>query len=223
MKKLLLFGLFAFLASSVQAVVSINGAQTIVGSVTIQGTFPILSTTTLQSGATFYVPYGNLNSQLLIGNPANAGLDSIRVQPSLLTYYAAFATLNPFMTLKFSNTNAGALRAGVSFCSGDSCAGSDGYASRVMLIAPTQIQMARTVTISSATTISDSLTVSSGTIHNGFHQLFSRTSAQINVLIPGSVMQEYGCSDCATVPVCISTGTAIGAFSLITNKGSSCQ
>lgn len=56
--------------------------------------------------------------------------------------------------------------------------------------------------------------------------LFSRTSAQIKTTIPSPGKtggQMFYCSDCATVPVCLSTGTAIGAFSIITNKTTACQ
>jgi hypothetical protein len=78
----------------------------------------------------------------------------------------------------------------------------------------------------------DSVTlhVSSGAVDGGYFQLSSKTSAQIKALTPavnpntGSALgQQYYCSDCATVAVCVSTGTASGAWALITNKGSACQ
>lgn len=49
------------------------------------------------------------------------------------------------------------------------------------------------------------------------------TSAQIKSSTPRVGGSIFWCTDCATVPACISTGTARGAFSLITNKTSACQ
>lgn len=66
------------------------------------------------------------------------------------------------------------------------------------------------------------VTLSSTTI-TGYVQLATKTHAEITALTPGAVNEEYGCSDCATVPVCISTGTAAGAWSLITARASACQ
>lgn len=69
----------------------------------------------------------------------------------------------------------------------------------------------------------------SGVVAPRILQLTTLTSAQIKATTPnasyigGVTGQEYYCSDCATVAVCISTGTAQGAFALITNKGSACQ
>jgi hypothetical protein len=65
-------------------------------------------------------------------------------------------------------------------------------------------------------------------VESGGLQLWSRTKAQIAVITPDSINsqvtgEEYYCSDCATVAVCISTGSAQGAFALITNKASACQ
>ena len=64
----------------------------------------------------------------------------------------------------------------------------------------------------------------------GFVQLGSKTHAAIQALTPAvnpvtglATGEEYYCSDCSTVSVCISTGTALGAWGLITNKGSACQ
>lgn len=54
-------------------------------------------------------------------------------------------------------------------------------------------------------------------------QLTSQTKAQLAVTTPKKAGQEYYCSDCSTVAVCISTGTTLGGFSLITNKGSACN
>jgi len=60
----------------------------------------------------------------------------------------------------------------------------------------------------------------SATIGSGFTSL---TSAGIRALTPAVVGQVYYCSDCAVVPVCVSTGTAISSFALITSKTSVCQ
>lgn len=144
-----------------------SGVDTFTQQINIAGTVPILSTNSLQSGTTFFVPYGDVATQLLIGTAGSPGSDSIRIQPSLLTYYSGFATLNPYLTLKFSNSNTGALRAGLSFCAGDSCTGSNGYGSRVMLIGTTAITMTRTVNISSATVLTGELMISSGVALSG--------------------------------------------------------
>lgn len=67
------------------------------------------------------------------------------------------------------------------------------------------------------------LTDASGNLSFDTPSLTSKTHAQIVALTPKRTGQPYYCSDCSTVPVCVSTGTAVGAFSLITNKGSACQ
>lgn len=54
-------------------------------------------------------------------------------------------------------------------------------------------------------------------------QLTSKTAAQIRALTPTAVGQKYFCSDCTTVPECVSTGTAVYQWSLSTNRTSSCQ
>lgn len=77
--------------------------------------------------------------------------------------------------------------------------------------------------------------MSSMSVVGGFIQLGTHTAAEIRALTPrplptlvdglslGAQGEEYFCSDCSTVPVCVSTGTALGAWSLITNRGSVCQ
>lgn len=76
----------------------------------------------------------------------------------------------------------------------------------------------------SSVTVTVPVAIASTTL-SGFLQLTPKTAAQIKALTPGTggTNQVYGCSDCSTVPVCISTGTAVGAWSLITNKTSVCQ
>ena len=68
-----------------------------------------------------------------------------------------------------------------------------------------------------------SATVHSITADSGYMQLASKTVSQLGAITPSAVGQHYYCSDCATVPVCISTGTNKGAFSIVTNKTSACQ
>jgi len=65
--------------------------------------------------------------------------------------------------------------------------------------------------------------VSSSITLTGYFQAGSKPHAAITALTPSAVGQIYQCSDCSTVPVCISTGTSVGAWSLITNSGSLCQ
>lgn len=72
----------------------------------------------------------------------------------------------------------------------------------------------------SAATATSATTAGTATIGSGFTSL---TGAGIRALTPATVGQVYYCSDCASVPVCVSTGTAIASFALITNKTSVCQ
>jgi hypothetical protein len=71
-----------------------------------------------------------------------------------------------------------------------------------------------------ATSATSATTAGTATIGSGFTSL---TSAGIRALTPATVGQVYYCSDCAVVPVCVSTGTAIASFALITGKTSVCQ
>lgn len=74
-------------------------------------------------------------------------------------------------------------------------------------------------------------TVSTNTaVTTGYLQLYSRTRAQIAAITPvpttpGGVVtgQEYYCSDCTTTSVCISTGSAKGAFSTMANLTTVCN
>ena len=81
----------------------------------------------------------------------------------------------------------------------------------------------------SAATGTFSGAVSAGTLSattitaSSFIQHASLSAAIIKALTPVAVGQIYYCSDCSTVPLCVSTGTAVGAFSLITNRASVCQ
>ena len=58
---------------------------------------------------------------------------------------------------------------------------------------------------------------------NGYLQLYSQTKAQIKAFTPGEVGQQYYCNDCTTTTVCISTGTALGAFSQIQSPTTACN
>jgi hypothetical protein len=60
-------------------------------------------------------------------------------------------------------------------------------------------------------------------VGTGYAQLTSKTHAAITASTPGNPGEYYYCSDCSTVSTCVSTGTAVGAWALITNKGSPCQ
>lgn len=72
------------------------------------------------------------------------------------------------------------------------------------------------------------ITTAGTSVQSGFLQLVSQTSAQIRAITPTlvngvAIGEYYYCSDCATVPQCVSTGTARGAFALTTNRTSVCQ
>lgn len=58
---------------------------------------------------------------------------------------------------------------------------------------------------------------------NGAIGFFSRTSSQIKGVIPTKVGEYFYCSDCATVSTCVSTGTLVNQWALITSKTSACQ
>lgn len=58
---------------------------------------------------------------------------------------------------------------------------------------------------------------------SGYVQPLWAQAATIRALTPGSPGQWYGCSDCGTVGACISTGSLVGQWALITNKGSACN
>lgn len=49
------------------------------------------------------------------------------------------------------------------------------------------------------------------------------TLAQLKTVTPTLSGQAYYCSDCATTPVCISTGTTIFGFSSFANKATACN
>lgn len=81
------------------------------------------------------------------------------------------------------------------------------------------------LTVSTLTTGTPyALTVSTdGIVAPNIFQLTPKTAAQIIALTPKSAGQVYYCSNCTTVPACISTGTVVGAWALITNRGSACN
>lgn len=64
---------------------------------------------------------------------------------------------------------------------------------------------------------------SSGVYSTGGLTPGSYTAAQILATVPGTVGRLLYCSNCATVPVCVATGTAVNQWALITNRGSACQ
>lgn len=57
----------------------------------------------------------------------------------------------------------------------------------------------------------------------GYAKLASKTAAEIRSLTPSTVAQYFYCSDCSAVTTCVSTGTAAGAWALITARTSACQ
>jgi len=106
--------------------------------------------------------------------------------------------------------------------SGDSSG--SGATAITVTAAPTQPNIH---TLSGATTFTSSSTFTSSVLGtsatlSGFMQLESVTNATINALTPGFVGQLYQCSDCATVPVCISTGSLKGQWAIITAKTTKC-
>lgn len=77
-------------------------------------------------------------------------------------------------------------------------------------------------TLSVATLSISSTAVNGYVTVTSFLGLPAQTSAQIVALTPTAAGHVHYCSNCA-VPLCISTGTAKGALSLITSSTSACQ
>jgi hypothetical protein len=69
----------------------------------------------------------------------------------------------------------------------------------------------------------DRSTFTTPVVFQNFIQLDPLTSSAIVALTPSAAGQVYNCSNCSVVPVCISTGTAKGSFSLITSKSTVCS
>lgn len=74
----------------------------------------------------------------------------------------------------------------------------------------------------SITGVSGSVSISS-TAFTGGMGLFSRSLAQINSMAPSSEGISYYCTTCTQEAVCISTGTATGAFSSVADKTNPCN
>jgi len=73
-------------------------------------------------------------------------------------------------------------------------------------------------TVTGTTSVTTPLFIASGP-----SRLYSRTAAQIVALDPGAVGEVVYCNDCTTVAVCISTGTAVADWALITDKSAACE
>jgi hypothetical protein len=58
---------------------------------------------------------------------------------------------------------------------------------------------------------------------NGGYQFTSKTLAQLGALTPVAAGETYYCSDCTTDAVCVSTGTAAGAFAGMSARTTACQ
>jgi len=58
---------------------------------------------------------------------------------------------------------------------------------------------------------------------NGAVGITPMTATAIKAVVPTRVGQYFYCTDCATVSTCVSTGTAVNQWALITNKGSACN
>lgn len=84
------------------------------------------------------------------------------------------------------------------------------------------------ITLQNAETIDNStngtvLITSPLTKVSGAFGLYSRTSAEIKLIDPVAAGELFYCSNCTTVPVCISTGTAVAQVALITDKTAACE
>ena len=94
--------------------------------------------------------------------------------------------------------------------------GADGYVS-------TMTAASGAWAITGAVTGLANITGLSLTASGGATKLYSRTSAQIKAIDPGGAGEYYYCSDCTTVSTCVSTGTAVADWALITNKTAACE
>ena len=72
--------------------------------------------------------------------------------------------------------------------------------------------------ITGVTSITSPLYVATGPM-----RLYSRTKAQILALTTVAVGDAYYCSDCTAVLICVSTGTAKGAFVKVNDKTAVCD
>lgn len=80
------------------------------------------------------------------------------------------------------------------------------------------------VTVSKASGLTVSFGVSAATITaSGYIQKASKTKAQLALITPTVVGQEYYCSDCSSLLTCISSGTAQGAFASPVSKTTACN
>jgi len=73
-------------------------------------------------------------------------------------------------------------------------------------------------TVTGTTSVTSPLFIATGPT-----RLYSRSAAQIKAIDPGAAGEYYYCSDCATVSTCVSTGTAVADWALITDKTAACE
>jgi hypothetical protein len=159
----------------------------------------ILNQSTLQAGATAYPDFVYIGTSLTVNGPS---------------VLQATMTINTVSVSSFTNVSS------TTFANiyVDMTPGSTLYASALNVTSSMTV-----VNVSSFTITNMFFDVSASTEAAGTFYLQSYPSAFIKPKVPYKVGQLYQCSDCATVPVCISTGTAAYQWSLITNKGSACQ
>lgn len=79
-----------------------------------------------------------------------------------------------------------------------------------------------TNTVYGAMIFESGITTSTMTL-TGILQLPSYTKAQILAMQPTAPGLIVRCSDCSDVPICVSTGTSIGNWALITSKKKACN
>lgn len=70
-------------------------------------------------------------------------------------------------------------------------------------------------------TLAGNLSVAGTLTTTGVFTPYSRTIAQLNALAPSAAGQVVFCSDCVRSAICVSTGTAAGAWSVASSTAAS--
>lgn len=234
MKRVLLL---LFLASSAHAAVSINGSATFVSTITVQGSRPVLSTSTLQSGTTLYVSSGTINqlfvstfSALSVGpsrndfsiinsspifgsylNPATLRLNSHTSQNHLIMSLDGDTTTLGFR--RYGRDNSSIIEIGRNSLSGGMVAISQFYIGD----GSSPWLEARSLILNTSV---GTQPPTSGTLG-----LYGYSKENIGSFTPTAEGQIYYCTNCSSTINCVSTATTRGGYAAeqATNRTTACQ
>lgn len=201
---------------------ALNGAA-------INGTIPassignavIANQNTLQAGTSFYVQQGTINGSLTVngtatainaigGNIAFPYGNSIIVSPSISWPSGTNTLLSVFFNSVDDEVDyytPGGTRA-TPVMSMRSSTGRTGF---------------KTTNPGYDLEVNGTMGAQTLTTTSGALNLTIKAASQIRALTPANQGQYYYCIDCTTVSTCVSTGTVVGSWALITNRGSVCQ